>query len=116
MIIKSGNWSIQTLSLNVENAIKLVVKTGKFQIGPKKALNNVKRGIGKLVVVSSNCPKTILDDLEVYCKLANIHIHQFKGSNYDLGFLVGKTYSISVLTVLEPGDSEILKLAEPEPA
>ena len=103
------------MSINVENAIKIAVKTGKFQIGPKKALNNVKRGIGKLVVVSNNCPKKTLDDLETYCKFSNIHIHQFKGSNYDLGFLCGKTYMISVLTILEPGDSEILKLAEPEP-
>lgn len=103
------------MSINVENAIKIAVKTGKFQIGPKKALNDIKRGIGKLVLVSNNCPKIILDDLERYSKLSNIPIYQFKGSNYDLGFLCGKTYMISVLTILEPGDSEILKLVESEP-
>jgi len=107
---------IRKKMINVENAIKLVVKTGKFQIGPKKALNLVKRGLGKLLVVASNCPKAILGDLENYCKLSNISIHYFKGTSYDLGFLCGKTYMISIITILEPGDSDILKVAEPESA
>lgn len=104
------------MSINIENAIKITVKTGKFQIGPKKALNLVKRGIGKLVVTSINCPKIILEDLETYCKFSNIAIHSYKGSSYDLGFLCGKTYMISVLTILEPGDSDILKITEKEAA
>lgn len=104
------------MSINVENAIKIAVKTGKFQIGPKKALNLVKRGLGRLVVASINCPRVLLEDLLTYCKLSNIPVHYYKGSSYDLGFLCGKTYMISILTILEPGDSDILKLAEPEAA
>jgi len=104
------------MSINVENAIKIAVKTGKFQIGPKKAMNLVKRGIGRLIITSINCPKAILEDLKTYCRLSDIKIHSYKGSSYDLGFLCGKTYMISVLTILEPGDSDILKLAEQEAA
>ncbi len=98
--------------INVENAIKLAVKTGKIKIGSKKASKLVKSGKGILIIVANNCPKEILEDLQTYCKLANIYIYQYRGSNYDLGFLCGKTYMISVLLILEAGDSDILKIKE----
>ncbi len=98
--------------INVDNAITIALKTGKVQVGSNTSLNLVKKGQGSLVLVANNCPKEILEDLKVYCKLANISIYQYKGSNYDLGFLAGKPFQISVLTILEPGDSDILKLKE----
>ncbi len=98
--------------INVDNAIKIALKTGKIQIGSKKTLTKVKNGQGQLVVVASNCPKAILEDLSIYCKFAEIPIYQYKGSNWDLGFLCGRPHLISTLIVMEPGDSDILKLTE----
>ncbi|MFX1294165.1 MAG: 50S ribosomal protein L30e [Promethearchaeota archaeon] len=96
--------------INVENAIKIALKTGNVQIGSKKALNLIKNGHGALVLVASNCPKAILEDLKIYCRFSNIFIYQYKGSNWDLGFICGKPFQISTMVVLEPGDSDILKL------
>ncbi|MHA1651327.1 MAG: 50S ribosomal protein L30e [Candidatus Helarchaeota archaeon] len=101
--------------IDVDNAIKIALKTGKVQIGSKKTLNLVKRGQALMVIVANNCPKEILEDLKTYCKLADIFIYQYKGSNYDLGFTAGKPFMISVLSIIEPGDSDILKLKEQNP-
>ncbi|MHA1131562.1 MAG: 50S ribosomal protein L30e [Candidatus Helarchaeota archaeon] len=98
--------------INVDNAIKIALKTGSIQIGSKKSLTLVKSGQGQLVVVANNCPKAILDDLRFYCDFADIPIYQYKGSNWDLGFICGRPHMISTLLILEPGDSDILKLRE----
>lgn len=98
--------------INVETAIKIAVKTGTVQIGRKKTIRLVKSEEAKLVIVSNNAPKDLMEDLLVYCKFSQISIYHYKGSNWDLGFICGKPYMISVLSVLEPGDSEILKLKE----
>ena len=105
----------RTIMINVENAIKIALKTGKIHVGSKKVINAVKKGQGSLVIVANNCPKEILEDLKIYCNYSNISIYQYKGNNWDLGFVCGKTYMISVLVVYDPGDSDILKLKEEEP-
>ncbi|NVM54043.1 MAG: 50S ribosomal protein L30e [Candidatus Helarchaeota archaeon] len=98
--------------INVENAIKIATKTGFVQIGSKKSIRLVKNEEAKLVLVANNCPKEILEDLKIYCKFSNIPIYQYKGSNWDLGFLCGKPFMISVLSIIDAGDSDILKLKE----
>jgi len=98
--------------INIENAIKIARKTGKVEIGTQKAINLVKTGRGQMILVANNCPKNILEDLKRYAHFSNIPIYEYKGSNWDLGFLCGKMFMISVLTILEAGDSDILKLVE----
>ena len=98
--------------IDIENAIKIDLKTGNIQVGSNKAINFAKNGQAQLILVANNCPKEILEDLERYCQLSNIFIYQYKGTNWDLGFLCGKPFMISTLSVLDPGDSDILKLKE----
>jgi large subunit ribosomal protein L30e len=100
--------------INIENAIKIVQKTGKLEIGTQKAINLIKNGRGQIIIVANNCPQSILEDLKIYAQFSNIPIYTYKGSNWDLGFLCGKMFMISVLTILDPGDSDILKLREKE--
>lgn len=98
--------------IDVENAIKIAVKTGTVSLGSKESIRLVKNEQAKLIMVSSNCPAEILDDLKTYCKFSNLSIYQYKGSNWDLGFICGKPFMVSVLAIIEPGDSDILKLTE----
>ncbi|MHA1266735.1 MAG: 50S ribosomal protein L30e [Candidatus Helarchaeota archaeon] len=100
--------------INIDNAIKIAVKTGTVQIGSKKSLRNILNNQAKLVITASNCPKGILDDIETYCSYSNIPIYRYKGTNWDLGFVCGKPFMISVLSILEAGDSDILKLNQEE--
>ncbi len=89
--------------MDIERALKNVVLTGKVYIGYKQTKKYLKKL--KMAVVSSNCPYT--EDIKKY----SVPVHIYKGSNMDLGAACGKPFPISVLGILEPGESEILHLS-----
>jgi large subunit ribosomal protein L30e len=102
--------------IDINKAIATAVKTGKVTFGAVSAVQNAKTGKARMIVVASNCPKETHDEIEHYCKLSNVPCMVFKGSVLDLASVCGKPFTVSALSIREPGDSEILKLTEePEP-
>lgn len=98
--------------IDVDKAISAAVKTGKVSFGANAALQNAKTGKAKMIILAANCPKMVRQDIEYYCKLSKIPLLVYKNSSIDLAALCGKPFIISALSIREPGDSEILKLAE----
>jgi large subunit ribosomal protein L30e len=98
--------------IDIDKAIAAVVRTGKVSFGTNSAIQNVKTGKVKLIILASNCPKNTREDVEYYSKLSDVPIVTYKGSSTDLAAVCGKPFSISALSIREPGDSEILKLTE----
>jgi len=101
--------------INMDRAIATSVKTGKVMFGANNAVKNAKLGRGKLIIVASNCPSNVMDDVTHYAKLSGVPVVIYKGSNIDLGIGCGKPFMVSALTVREPGDSDILKAIREEP-
>jgi len=98
--------------IDVDKAIATAVKTGKVSFGANSAVKNAKMGRGKLILVASNCPRNVTEDIMRYAKLSEVQVVIYKGTSIDLGVVCGKPFMISALTVREPGDSDILKLTE----
>jgi large subunit ribosomal protein L30e len=98
--------------IDIDKAISTAVKTGKAFFGANSAIQSAKTGRAKIIVLASNCPKAVKDDIEYYCKLSKIPVITYKGSSLDLAALCGKTFAVSALSIREPGDSEILRLVE----
>lgn len=98
--------------IDVNKAITTTAKTGKIQLGANSALKSAKMRKAKLIIVSSNCPQKIREDIEYYCKLSKVPVSIYKGNSLDLGAVCGKPFEVSFLTIREPGDSDILKIAE----
>jgi len=98
--------------IDVNKAIATTVKTGKISFGTNNAVKNAKTRKAKLIIVASNCPQKVREDIEYYCKLSNIPVTIYKGTSIDLGAVCGKPFKVSALTIREPGDSDILKLVE----
>lgn len=98
--------------MDVNKEIRQAVNTGKIILGTDKSLKAIKLGHAKLVIVASNCPSGVLADIKRYSGLANIPVHIFGKDSAELGVACGKPFLVSVLTVLEPGDSNILSLRE----
>jgi len=92
----------------------MAVKTGKVLLGANSALKSARLGRARLIIVASNCPKNIRDDIEYYCKLSGIPLLIYRGSSLDLGAVCGKPFMVSALVIREAGDSDILKLAVKE--
>lgn len=89
--------------MDIENALRRVLETGKVEFGSKKAVEHIVHEKAKLIVLSSNCPKETRADIEHNAKIAAIPILYFNGTAMQLGELCGKPFLISALTVLDPG-------------
>jgi len=99
--------------IDVDKAILTAVKTGKVSFGANSALQNAQTGKAKMIILASNCPVHIRQDVEYYSGLSVVPVVHYRGSSLDLAAVCGKPFVISALSIREPGDSEILKLIEP---
>ena len=98
--------------IDIDKAIATAVKTGKVSFGANAAMLNAKTGKAKMIILASNCPQDIKDDVEYYCKLSKIPVMTYKGASMDLAEVCNKPFIISALSIRETGDSEILKAAD----
>jgi len=85
-------------------AVRQAVDTGDVSIGARSTEKALKRKTAKMIVVSTNCPDY------PWMKDVNVRVHKFKGNSLDLGAACGKPYSISVIAIVNPGESSILSL------
>ncbi len=93
--------------MDVNRALRTVVLTGKAHIGAEQAKKAAKSGKAKMFVVAKNIEK---EELEMLKKLTKAPIYNYEGSNIELGAACGKPFAISTLTIIEPGESNILSL------
>jgi len=96
----------------IVKAIRLVVETGKVSFGYNSVLRVVKQGEVKLVIHSDNIPVVNLGEVNFAAKEANTLVYAFPGSSKDLASICGKPFLISVLSIIDIGNSNILKLIE----
>jgi large subunit ribosomal protein L30e len=102
---------MQTSKVDVNKQIEIVVRTGKVSFGVKEALDAARSAKGRLLIMASNCPEPHKQDILQYAKQSSVPVYNYQGSSVDLGGACLKPFLVAVLTVKEPGDSEILKLA-----
>ena len=96
----------------MNKAILTVVKTGKVSFGARTALQNAKTGKAKMIVLATNCPKNIKEQVEYYGRISKVPIMTYKGTSIDLAAICNKLFIISAISIRETGDSEILKIIE----
>ena len=81
-------------------------------MGTEKALKMALSGSAKMVVVARNMVKDRRRDLEHYCRMANVPVVEFAGTSIELGTVCGKPFPVSAVSVIEEGNSGILKSVE----
>ena len=92
----------------MNSRLKLVMKSGKAILGYKESVKALRKGKAKLVLIASNCPRLRKSEVEYLCMLGKCDVHLYSGDNTAMGTACGKFYNCSVLTVTDPGDSDIL--------
>eukprot|EP00940_MAST-03C_sp_MAST-3C-sp2_P001123 g1123.t1 len=93
---------------NINAALALMAKTGKYCLGTKQTMKSLRSGTAKLVLISNNCPKLKKSEIEYYAMLARCPVHHFNGNNIALGTACGKYFRVSMLAVSHCGGSEVL--------
>lgn len=92
--------------MDIKRALRSAVSTGTVYLGASETKKAIGTGKVKLVIISKNCKK---NEMEAITK-ASVPIYKFEGTNVELGAACGKPFSVSVLSILKPGDSDILTL------
>jgi large subunit ribosomal protein L30e len=89
----------------------MAINTGRFRLGSKVALREIRRGRALMAILSSNCPEEIRESIENHGKLSGIPVLRHQKDSLDLGILCGKPFPVSTIVINDPGDSKILELA-----
>ena len=106
---------------SIASRLALVVKSGKYSLGYKSALKQMRNGKGehnflctlsgdwsvrlrrslgltisvaKLVLIAGNCPPLRKSELEYYAMLSKTTVHHFSGTNVALGTAAGKLFRV----------------------
>lgn len=96
--------------INVEKEIRTAVDTGEVIIGERETLKAVKAKGVKIVICASNCKENVKDELKKHVAIVGAPLYEFGGSSVELGAVCGRPYLISMLGIVEAGDSDVLKL------
>ena len=94
---------------SINSRLALVMKSGKVSIGYKTTLKSIRQGKAKLIIIAANCPPLRKSEIEYYAMLAKTDVHKYSGTNIDLGTACGKYFRVGLLSVTDPGDSDIMK-------
>ena len=81
--------------------IKKMIKSGILVIGTKKTIKSLKLGKVQKVLVSSNCPASVENDINYYAGLNGTEFHKLDYPNDELSVICKKPFSISVLALLK---------------
>ena len=103
----------KTKEFDVDTNIKVAYKTGKITFGKNQVLKSLHReNPYKMLIVSNNCPTDLIDELDNYNYLLKdkLFIYKYKGSSWDLGLACAKPYMISIIGVIDFGDSDLISL------
>ncbi len=91
--------------MDMNRALRQVVQTGEVHFGVRQAKRALRDRTAQLLIVPENIPQDTLTDLRSVSKVPMV---RFSGTNFELGTVCGKPFSVSALTIIEAGDSDIM--------
>jgi len=100
----------------MNNRLSLVMKSGKYKLGYNSTLRTLRDGKAKLIIVSNNCPPLRKSEIEYFAMLSKCSVHHYAENNIEMGKACGKHFRVSVLSITDAGDSDIIRtMAENKP-
>jgi large subunit ribosomal protein L30e len=97
--------------MDLSRELKVALNTGKVEIGYKVGLKTAYKKRAKLIVIASNTPESLFAKVKQVAG-SDIPIYKYPGSSWDLGGICGKPFPVSTITIIDPGESAILKVEE----
>ena len=94
--------------MDLSRQLKIASATGKLLYGQRQAVDACAKGEAKCVILAANCPQDYVDYL--VAKHPEVTIHRALVVNRELGTASGKPFSVSTITVVDAGDSDLLSL------
>ena len=77
---------------NPNPKITLTNFQGKYNLGYRETIRQLRQGKAKLVILADNTPQLRRSEIEYYAMLAKTGVHHYKGDNIELGTACGKYF------------------------
>jgi len=90
----------------MENSINILMKTGRCVMGTREVRKFIEENGIKMAIFSRGAEQ----DLTSLCKEKGIIVIRYNKTSMDLGMLCRKPFPVSVLGVIDEGDSGILSI------
>ena len=75
---------------SINSRLQLVIKSGKYNLGYRETIRQLRQGKAKLVILADNTPQLRRSEIEYYAMLAKTGVHHYKGDNIELGTACGE--------------------------
>jgi large subunit ribosomal protein L30e len=93
---------------DLSNDIRLAVDSGVTALGLNEVIKSIRDAKAKLIIVASKNKESTMQDISHMAKVANVPVEIFEGNPIELGAVCGKPFSVSAVSVIEAGNSNIL--------
>ncbi len=97
--------------VDLSGDIRLAVDSGEVVVGSRDVLRTIKKNTSKLVITAKNIDEKNAMEIKHLANISNLKVLDFDGSSTELGSICGKPFSVSILSVINQGNSKILDIA-----
>ena len=94
--------------MDLSRQLKNAIATGNLLFGHRQATVACSYGNAKMVIVAANCTEGYTTELRA--AHPEVSMHRSRMVNRELGIACGKPFSVSTITVLDAGDSDLMAL------
>jgi large subunit ribosomal protein L30e len=94
--------------MDLSRQLKNAIATGNLLFGQRQAKDACANGSAKMVILAANCPEDYSTALRA--SHPEVTMHRARMVNRELGIACGKPFSVSTITVIDAGDSDLMAL------
>ena len=98
------------MELDIAKSLRTAIRDGTVSVGAKNTLKSIQKGDAQLVILASNCPQRFRDII----LSSSVSTASLEVNSVELGSVCGKPFTISALSIIDPGSSDIMSLREKE--
>lgn len=93
--------------------LEVITRTGKLILGHRQSYLSILHRKAKLVIIAGNCPPSIEKEIRIACLMTGTPHLKTDIPSRELGFMAGKPYQASVISIIDPGSSNLIEQVAP---
>jgi len=94
--------------MDLARQLKNAISSGNLLFGQRQTMSACNSSDARMVIIAANCPIDYIEDLR--SRHPDVPMHQVALVNRELGAACGKPFAVSVLSVIDAGESDLLTL------
>ena len=94
--------------MDLARQLKNAISSGNLLFGQRQTMSACNSSDARMVIIAAHCPADYIEDLR--SRHPDVPMHQVALVNRELGAACGKPFAVSVLSIIDAGESDLLTL------